>query len=479
MRKAFFGLALLIAVTTIVLAVAIRRELKWQARYYLTSRPAAESRGLGLPPCPGCNLVVVSLDTLRADALDWSNSGITPNLARIAKRSIRFTRAYANAFYTTPSHMSFFTSLYPNRHRVTGSDVHITGFERTDATTPALDPKFKTLTEVLRQAGYATHWFGPLSLKHLDLELGFGRGFEKKSPTLFARPSRFRERDRFNDQAYHKELQSAKRPFFHFLHSYVTHLPYFIPRVDGPLKNLFSQKRLKRAYFSRDVGLLVPPAQDADRFDVFLHSLGQFQLRIMEGARQKLDPRQMSEQEKWVRWAYDLSVRALDSQMGKLWDQLSTLDRTLVVILSDHGEELFEHGRGSHSTFYEHTVHIPLLIRHPDVRQGQVYNGLVSLVDLVPTLLSTLELAPLEQAQGRDLNQGPNSPIFGFALGSSYVFDGEWKLIRNAKGEDELYNVRIDREEKNNLISWWWPTVQRNRARLIESRQRWELEQKL
>lgn len=478
MRKAFFGLAFLLITAMIVLGFGVRRELAWQARYWWVERPPATVQGLNLPPCPGCNLVVVSLDTLRADALDWSNSGITPNLARIAKRSIRFTRAYANAFYTTPSHMTFFTSLYPNRHRVTGSDVHITGFERTNSSTPALPTDVKTLTEVLRGAGYSTHWFGPLSLKHLDLSLGFGRGFDKRSPTLFARPSRYRDADRFADQAYRDELEKAKEPFFHFLHSYVTHLPYFIPRVQGPLKNLFSHKRLKRAYFNRDVGQLVPPTQDADRFDVFLHSLGQFQLRILEGTREKLNAQQLSEQEKGVRWAYDLSVRALDSQMGKLWDQLASLDRTLIVIMSDHGEELFEHGRGSHSTFYEHTVRIPLLIRHPDVR-AQTYDGLVSLVDLLPTLLSTLALPPIAQAQGKDLNQGPNIPIFGFALGSSYVFDGEWKLIRNAKGEDEFYNVLLDPTEKTNLTDWWWPTVTRAKLKLVEARQRWELEQNL
>ncbi len=474
---------LLILAAVAAVGAAAHRELDWQLRRWRLPERPAESAGLNLPPCPGCNLILISADTLRADALDWNPAGATPNLARLAARSVRLTRAYANAFYTTPSHMTLFTSLYPNRHHVTGSEIHITGFERTGSGTPPLAAGYKTLAEILRENGYGTHWFGPLTLKHLDLELGFGRGFQNRSPTLFTRPGRFPDARGFSVPSYRAELERARGPFFHFLHSYITHLPYFAPGYGtaGP-QTLFDRERLHRAYQKRvqQAPLPVPPTQDADRFDVFLHSLGQFQLRLMENLRERRgDAEAADDSVRRLRQGYALAVRELDRQIGELLALLEKSERTVLVLVSDHGEELFEHGHASHSTFYEHTARIPVLIAHPDVKEPRVYDGLVSLVDLLPTLLATLQIPIPPQAQGRDLSQGPAPLVFGFSLGSAFVTDGEWKLIRNSRGEDEFYNLQLDPAEQDDLAATWWPPVARAKRRMLEARERWMLEQKL
>ncbi len=473
--------SIFIAVTVALLALT-HRELGWQLRHFNLPRVQPVTEGLNLPPCPGCNLVLISADTLRADAIDGNPSGATPNLARLAAKSVRLTRAYTNAFYTTPSHMTLFTSLYPNRHHVTGSEIHITGFERTDTGTPALSPSYKTMAEILRGVGYRTHWFGPLSLKHLSLELGFSRGFEKQSPTLFARPGRFIEGQEFEVENYGRELAATGVPFFHFLHSYITHLPYFTAGEDSRLQAMFDRDRLQRLYYKRlqQAPLPMPPVHDADRFDVFLHSLGQFQLRLMEGARERLTEKtEREEQANLLKRGYAVAVEELDRQLGALLDRLEKTERTLVVLVSDHGEEIFEHGRASHSTFYEHTARIPMMIRHPDMSEGKTYDGLVSLVDLLPTLLSTLGYPIPEQSQGRDLNQGPAPFAFGFALGSAFATDGEWKLLRNARGQDEFYHLRLDPQEQDDLVNSWWPPIRRAREHMREARSRWEREQTL
>ncbi|MGO8056228.1 sulfatase-like hydrolase/transferase, partial [Rhizobium leguminosarum] len=77
--------------------------------------------------CSGCNLLLISLDTLRGDRLGFlgSQDGLTPNFDTIAAESVVFANAFTNAFYTTPSHMTVFTSLYPGTHQVQGEDIRL------------------------------------------------------------------------------------------------------------------------------------------------------------------------------------------------------------------------------------------------------------------------------------------------------------------------------------------------------------------
>lgn len=432
--------------------------------------------------CPHCNLILISADTLRADAVDYFADGRTPNMARIATESVRFDHAYANAFYTTPSHMTVFTSLYPNRHHVTGREVHITGFDRTANTAPALDEKYQTLAEVLREQGYRTRWFAPLAIKHLALDLGFGRGFETTAPPLFARPGRGRER--FDGVRLNAALtEDRAAPKFYFLHSYVTHLPYFNNETEQ-MRGMFRNDRLIKSYADRSDSLPVPDFNNATLADSFLHSVGQFQLHMLENAFNGL--RLTGEGETPVRLlesAYRKSVFSLDVQLGDLWDQLKDqglLENSLVVLFSDHGEEFFEHGRASHSSFYDHTSHVAFWIFNPKSRGARrVDTRVVTLVDLMPTLLALLEVPGPKQMQGVDLNTTTPGPAFGFALGSSYVFDGQWKLIRGNDGVDELYNLRLDPGEQMDLTEFKNPFVSRARERLFGLRQRWELEQAL
>lgn len=437
---------------------------------------------LGL--CKGCNLIVVSADTLRADSVEWWNlTGPTPELARLARKSFRFENAYANAFYTTPSHMTLFTSLYPNRHKVTGSDVHVLGFARTASGTPPLSEKYKTMAEVLRESGYDTRWFGPLTLKHLDMKLGFSRGFNKLEPTLFFRPGR-EGTPEFNSAKFSQILSEAKGPFFLFLHSYVTHLPYFLENADIPFPGIFHRDKLVKKYLQRPEAADLPPANfvDADKSDFFLHNLGQFQLRAMETLWETLSEEEQKEMRNLLRASYANSVKSLDRQMGQLWSTLEKSGKhknTLIVFLSDHGEELFDHAGASHTRFYDHTARIPLVIYNPKQVHAEVRPGLASLIDVLPTTLGILGLPKLEQAEGKNLQFEKNDLVFGFSLGSSFVSDGKWKLFRNASGSDELYDLKQDVQEAKNLIGSFWPSAWMARRRLLQAREKWEREQML
>ncbi len=478
-----FGCALAIAVTTVFFS----REWLWEFQFHRAQQtPAVPAGRLHLPPCPGCNLIILSMDTLRAD---FARSA--PNLEAIAKRSVDFTNAYTNAFYTTPSHMTLFTSLYPNRHQVTGRGIHVPRWPRTSESTEPLSERYVTLAEVLKRAGYKTHWYAPLNLKHLDRELGFARGFDKLSPTLFARPGR--PGLALNGAAVKEALQERK-PFFYFFHSYVTHLPYFLPGEGGEFPLLFGSRNLINNYFKMSERAVNLPSNCASlavldgclrqpvAADSFLHDLGQFQLWAMEhviNGHNKFGSRQKEN----LRLAYADSVKAFDTQLGEMWRQLKTSGHdqdTIVILVSDHGEELFEHGHGSHSSFYQHTARVPFLLYHPKLQEPVKSTELVSLVDVMPTVTAVLKIPPPAQMQGRDLSGGVNPrPVFGFSLGNDYVNDGEWKLIRGPSGLEELYYLPTDPLEQQNLSGYHWPRIHNNLARLRSVLRKWEMEQSL
>ncbi len=475
-------------VVSVALGLMLGRELLWEFHYHragqLTEAPSGRLR---LPPCPGCNLIILSMDTLRADfAAD------APNLQTIAKRSVEFTNAYTNAFYTTPSHMTLFTSLYPNRHKVTGRGVHVPRWPRTSEDSEALSEKYFTLAEVLKRAGYKTHWYAPLNIKHLDRELGFGRGFDLFSPTLFTRPGRP------GAPLNVKELTAAlaeRKPFFYFFHSYVTHLPYFLPGDGGQFPLLFKSQNLMNDYYKMSERAATLPTACASlalldgclrqpvAADSFLHDLGQFQLWAMESVFNGRNKTFNSSQRENLRRAYADSVHIFDSQIGELWRQLKISGHdqdTLVVMISDHGEELFEHGHGSHSSFYQHTARIPFLIYHPRLQEPVQTAEPVSLIDVMPTVTSMLKLEPPAQMQGRDLSSGTlPGPVFGYSLGNDYVTDGRWKLIHGPSGAEEFYYLPADPKERQNLASYRWPRIQNNLERLRTARRKWEMEQAL
>jgi hypothetical protein len=462
------------------------RELLWEVKYQNRPAEALPAATPALPPCHGCNLILVSMDTLRADFAEQA-----PNLKLIAADGIEFTKAYTNAFYTTPSHMTVFTGLYPNRHRVEGRGINLPRAMSTPLDSGALDPRHKTLTEVLASAGYQTTWFASQHLKHLDPALGFGRGFKKFEPTPFARPGR--PGGLFNHAALERALAS-KGKFFYFLHSYVTHAPYLLPDPETAFPMLFGLHDMIQNYFQvtdrwqnlpkacASLGNINSCLSNVQNADIFLHDMGSYQLRVLDAALLGRHNQKFNQQKAALHQAYGRSVAALDSQLGTFWQEFKSSghDRdTIVVLFSDHGEELYEHGHGSHSSFFEHTAHVPLIVYHPKLKGPVRVNELVSLVDIWPTLAATLGLHPPEPLQGRDLAMHTTRPVFGFALGRDYVTDGEWKLLRGTRGIDELYHLATDPNESTELSEYRWPRIQAARERLVNERKRWEMEQSL
>jgi arylsulfatase A-like enzyme len=473
---------------------------KWLARYVTAPAHKFSTQPADLPVCRGCNLILISLDTLRADHVGFNNPAVhyTPNLDRIAGQSLNFPTTYTNAFYTTPSHMTVFTSLYPHQHRVMGDDIHLPRGLHTDGSETVLDSKYKTLAEVLKAEGYNTHWAGPLKVKHLDFRLGFGRGFDSKEASLFeGTVSLTSDRKPHFHAKRLKELVQTQSPYFLFLHSYVSHLPYSIEGADTKTVTLDKNKLEKEflEQIAKDPEKVVGKKDGKKKwpaemmkicsrratlplcFKKYLseerltQAMGQFQMREALGISGAEIPLFVD--------GYARTVHALDEQVGDLWKTLEdsgALKNSVVIFMSDHGEELFEHLRSSHSSFFEHTARVVFMIYDPRRPEAQSNSRLVSLVDLMPTALQILGIeGPRKQMQGRSVfTPGKTRYVYGYALGNDYVTDGNWKLLTEYTGRQKLHYLPVDPSEQSNLNNSRFPPVKWAERRLERARDAFE-----
>ncbi len=354
-------------------------------------------------PAPPPNLILVSIDTLRADRLGafGNPNGLSPNLDRFAAEGARFTQAYSQAVITAPSHASFFTSRYP---------VEEVGSGRA----PALGPDKPLLAEVLKIYGYQTAAFvggGDLN-PAMKLNVGFD---QYNSPEDFA--SLWRSAPaalQWIDKRDHT------KPFFTFIHGYDTHVHYLKPTPFGYLYGDLGYQGPGQLAVRTGTERLVHGKllNDTSPLDI-VHSsylrnyseeaVADLQARIGRSRR----PAQSTNTDdiEFVRKIYDGAVSYADAQLGLLMVGLAErglLENTAVMVLGDHGEQLGEYGYFNHCCgTHDEESHVPLILRLPDrmseVPRGVVHTGLVELVDVMPTLLELAGAAPPGEARGRSL----------------------------------------------------------------------------
>ncbi|MGE4132677.1 MAG: sulfatase [Bdellovibrionales bacterium] len=449
--------------------------------------------------CERCNVVLVLLDTLRADrVLGGRGVELAPNLTEIRRSGLTLTHAFTNAFYTTPSLMTIFTSLYPGAHRVLSAHSHIPRLRKLKWEAPPLSKKISTMAEIFRANHYQTIWSAPLGFSQMPSELGFQRGFDLLTDPFLLRSILVNpDHPRLAADALERIRPKTKQPFFWFIHSYMTHLPYLseqLPKDTGArvrrsellasFENSWEKARATRK------GMPHPPADQKNRkacldladfqpclrlgSDTFAHLAGQFQLnrisRLIDSGR-ALQPLQER--------AYDTAVREMDQAVGELWHRLhrsSISENTIFIFVADHGEELFEHGEGSHSSFYEHTSHVPWIMVGPGIPKGIESHQLVSLVDLLPSVLDATDLPANPAAQGTSIfAANPRETVFGSVLGMDYVRTHRWKWLLNSQGLEELYYLPLDPKEKRNIISSPNIIVQRQLRKLRRLTRKWKV----
>jgi arylsulfatase A-like enzyme/predicted Zn-dependent protease len=350
------------------------------------------------------NLLLISIDTLRADRLGSYGyaAAETPALDALASRGLRFTQATTVAPLTLPAHASLLTGTFPPHHGVRDNG----GFYLADDEV--------TLADLLQERGYRTGAF--VGAFVLDSRWGLAQGFDRyfddfdlaRYDMTVGLDAAQRPGEEVVSPASAWLALDDDRPFFAWVHLYDPHTPY-----------------------------AAPPAIRA-RF-----------------------PRTLS-------GAYDAEVASTDAQVARLLGALEAsghLDRTVVVVVADHGESLGEHGEQTHGFFvYDSTVQVPMIIAGPGVPH-RVIDSQVRIVDVMPTALELLDvpipasvqgasLVPLIRGEPLDLLAFSESwyPRYHYGWAElAAVRDGRFKFI--AAPRRELYDTVKDPGETTDLSS--------------------------
>jgi arylsulfatase A-like enzyme len=398
------------------------------------------------------NVVLISLDTLRADHLGCYGyeRDTSPNIDAFAGRGVRFSDAVSSSPWTTPSHQSIFTGLHPSAHQNAGV------FTFKDGRRIQVEPEdiefFRSqnsLAEVLRENGYYT--MAVTAGGFVSSEVGFGNGFNVyreysakpgADETGGVADAKAPESERIFDMALKWLEDNSGHKFFMFLHTYECHIPY------------------ESAFF------------------------------VSEGMRS--NPNELRKA------LYDGDIRTADTHFGRFMDRLDSLgmmSNTMVIFLSDHGEEFGDHYTEpdmdpppsevappesnaldhGHSQ-YEEMIHVPLIFYVPGLEAPEaVIENQVRLIDVMPTVIDVLNLkyeGPLQGGSLLDLMETGKRDADPPAISEFTEGGPERKAIRkdgykyiwmryhddcmhycfNDMAQYELFDLRNDPAETNNIF---------------------------
>lgn len=391
-------------------------------------------------PLEGANVVVVMIDTLRADrlGLDPGGRATSPFFDELAQRSVRFERATSTAPQTVPSVLSLLSSAYPSRHG--NQYFHQTAsFRQPERKTPPQVPdQLPLMAEHFKARGYRTG--AVVTNPWLQPKWGFDRGFERYE---------FMSRARgpvVNQTALGMiDGWDRRRPFFLYLHYMDVHFPRD-PRE--PFKEVFTAGLPGKNVY---VNGKYPDLTDEDRD----YSIAK----------------------------YDACVRSMDEVLRELVQALEQrgLDAsTLLVVVSDHGDEFGEHGGLGHGrTLYQEMLDVPLLFVHPTLQgHARRIREPVSLVDVLPTVVELTGGQLPQEFMGRSLagwiRPGePRLPVATSPLISELglvktIRDGDHKLIWfPSEGRVEAYDLGQDPGELR-PIQEELPWIAELRAQLLD-----------
>jgi choline-sulfatase len=372
-------------------------------------------------PAPRANILVVTIDTLRADRVGayGARRPPTPVMDRLAAEGALFEQAVAQAPMTRLSHASILTGLYPFQHGIR------------DNFAPPLAAAHRTLAEMLKASGYATGGFVGSFI--LNTQSGLGRGFDEFDDTFGSGEKNSAFFTDYQRRAGDVEALAGKwiekasasgRPFFTWVHFYDPHSPY------------------------------APPPPYATRYADHPY----------EGEIAYTD-------------------EVLGRLFARL-QRLGVWDRTVVVVTADHGESLGEHGEEEHGFFiYDAVVRVPLIVRYPGkIARGVRVKTEARSVDLVPTVLDLAGLPPVASLPGRSLLPDASgvrrsaAPAyseslfprihFGWSELRSIQLDG-WKYIQAPR--PELYDLANDPGERTNLYAAEGRRAAGLRSRLLDT----------
>lgn len=375
------------------------------------------------------NLMVVTMDTTRADRLGCygRSSAMTPNLDRLAEEGFLFLHCSTAVPLTTPSHSTIFTGMYPPAHGVRDNGLFV------------LPEHVTTLAELMKGAGRATG--AAVGSFPVTREFGLAQGFDYFNDHITVAEEDFRGRRQVPSRGVFFDERPAPwvndailpwldehmdQPFFAWIHYWDPHQPHIPP----------------------------PPFSETFANDL-----------------------------------YQGEIAYADQALGALLERLrrsGSYDRTVIVVVGDHGEGCGEHNEETHSMLlYDATIRVPLIIRVPGWEGGQRIRQRVGTVDILPTLAELFNLSLPAGVQGRSLVQamrGEGDDATG--TGSYYaetlsprlsqgwgelraLIDGSYKYVHGPR--PELYDLDSDPGELTNLLHEEPEVAEAMRSRLADT----------
>jgi len=432
--------------------------------------------------CKDCNIVLIDIDCLRADHLGCYGypKNTSLNIDKFAKDSILFKKFFSESSLTLPSRMSVYSSLYPYVHGI----KHLARTNENKEKATKLNSLM--LPKILSKNNYSNVLIVP-SEEIAAIHSNLGEEFE------YISESKYNQLFDWKDNYWYDGLEWIKnnkdKKFFVSFFSSRVHEPYapkeenlykFINRTDikplsyNELEEILIEKIINKPnkllkydfvknnpkLFSNKT-LLINSFKDEYSNDSIQH-LGwdlsideEFFSRFKRGNSYDWD---------LIMAFYDSEVYEADQEFNKIIETLKReelLNKTIIILYSDHGDEFGEHGDYSHGEhLYDESIHAPLIIFIPGMESKEI-NALAQGVDIIPTILDLVGIKTSKQAQGKSLlpiikDEKEDIRKYAFSEGLSNLFSirsKEWKYITNFKGNEELYNLKQDPGEKENLIS--------------------------
>jgi len=370
------------------------------------------------------NVIIISLDSCRKDHLSCYGykRKTTPNIDKL--NAINFENVFSHTVWTDHSHKTIFTGLYP---------VTQLNYEKN---------KRKTifLSEIFRNNGYTTYSHNGAT--RLGPEI-LCKGFDQYVYRKLDRTKNISSAEDIINSSIKFIKNINENPFFMFLHFMEAHEPYDIP---NPYHTFFSNKY---------------------NGNINIHN---FKVDIKKGL---IDPKKLSKDDlNYITDMCDSGIRYFDNEVEKLVNILKELkiyDNTLIVILSDHGEEFLDHDYLFHYKFYDETINVPLIIKpQKSFKKNSIdKNSIIELIDVYPTILDILNIKLSQKIQGKSAFIKKKSDL---AFSEHWITDSNKKRycfsIRSNKYKyiytkfmdknevlEELYDLEKDSKEKNNIAN--------------------------
>ncbi|MGQ9760502.1 MAG: sulfatase [Thermogutta sp.] len=419
------------------------------------------------------NVLFVIADDLNTALSTYGHPMVqSPNVDRVAKWGLRFDRAYCQFPLCNPSRASFLTGLRPDHTRVYDNQVHF----RQNV------PDCTTMPEFFRKQGYFTARVGKLFHYGVPTQIGTSGLDDPQSWDLVVNP-RGRDKDEEDKifslvpgqfggtlswlsadgtdeeqtdgigatEAIRLLEQNRDRRFFLAVGFYRPHTPYVAPH------------KYFRLYPPERVPLPIIPANYFETIPKLANTLTREEAAMDEATKRRAIQ------------AYYAAITFMDAQLGRVLDALERLnlrDRTIIVMTSDHGYHMHEHGLWQKRTLFEESARVPLLIAAPGMKSaGRATQAIVEMIDIYPTLVDLCGLKVPDGLDGMSLApilDNPDHPGKPYALtqvsrggGKSPMVMGysvrtdRWRYTEwdGGKAGRELYDHQSDPQEMTNLAN--------------------------